>query len=75
VWRHSLVALGSRDEVERRTKRNEGFAFYAGLELPDESGEVGHDPGVQVGVFDGFTFLRIDQQVGLGDEGERREGH
>ena len=57
------VPLWGRDEVERSAKRDERLALKTRLKLRDESGEVGHDPGVQVGVVDWLTFLGVGQQV------------
>ena len=38
-----------RDEIERRTERDDRLALQTHLEFCDESGEVGDDPGMQVG--------------------------
>lgn len=65
---------GTRDEVEWGTERDGWLAFDAVLEFGHESGEVEEDPGVHVGVFDGFAFLGVDQQVGDTGVGIRRGG-
>jgi hypothetical protein len=53
----------TRDEVEWGTEWDGWLAFDAVLEFGHKSGEVDEDPGVDVGVFDGFAFLGVDEEV------------
>src|SRR4029077_16880835 len=74
-WRLSVARRGgTRDEVEWGTEWDGRLAFDTVLEFGHESGEVEEDPGVHVGVFDGFAFLGVDEQVGDAGVGIRRGG-